>query len=583
MTAPCRLRLALALTVLALDSAWAGEVTGRVFVDANADGAWQPGDEPLPGVLVSDGISTVATAEEGAYSLATPDGPQVIFVVNPTGTWPEESFHRYLPQGAGVADFALLRQEQSLPFYFVQGTDLHVRTDLAVVAQVQRYVQAVNDLPLPIAFVVHTGDLVVDTNGSTVEASRALFTAYREMVSGLTMPLIELPGNHEYVGVYREDIGPSTPGWGSALYQEMIGPLRFAFTYAGVCFIAMDGSDIIAGKLSWSIPPASIAWLRDLLTRLDPQTPLVLLIHEPFLTVPGGTEVEQALVGRRVLVALSGHGHGVTRRPFAGTVDIMGGATSYSWHGGSVGPNPIGYHVVKITADGFESAFADWAESYSLTVNSPSRYAVLTGETRIDAALFDPREEVTRVEIDLGDQHQEISELVTEGLTRNFTATVDAAALPRGVHEIRFTLHGAGEPFVEVQPFIMAGGPEEPFAAEGPATLRLRMFLVNAPNRVLFNGAEVATMPADAADEQPLEVTIPAESLRRLNTIEFESARLAGDAGWDDFRVDRVELACDGRSYGDQRYPSYGLFTISPRGDQPGRFTLYVDITYPRD
>lgn len=109
------------------------------------------------------------------------------------------------------------------------------------------------------------------------------------------------------------------------------------------------------------------------------------------------------------------------------------------------------------------------------------------------------------------------------------------------------------------------------------------MFRVNAADRVLFNGEEVATTPPDAADAQVLEVPIPAASLRRLNTLEFVSGRLPDDTGWDDFQVDRAELAHAGRSYGDMRYPSYGQFNMNPTGDQPGRFMLYIDLTVPRE
>lgn len=47
---------AVASLIRLMGAAWADEVTGRVFVDANADGVGRAADEPLTGVLVSDGI-----------------------------------------------------------------------------------------------------------------------------------------------------------------------------------------------------------------------------------------------------------------------------------------------------------------------------------------------------------------------------------------------------------------------------------------------------------------------------------------------------------------------------------------------
>jgi hypothetical protein len=152
----------------------AGAISGHVFMDANGDGQFQPGELPVP----------------GAYQLQSPDGLQVVFVVNPSGTWPTAGFYRTLPTGAGQADFPLVRQEQKTPFYFVHGTDLHIYDTSA--AQMARYVKTINELPVPVSFVVHTGDLGRDTNGSLLPEGERLLKVYEQMVSGLTMPLFNL-------------------------------------------------------------------------------------------------------------------------------------------------------------------------------------------------------------------------------------------------------------------------------------------------------------------------------------------------------------------------------------------------------
>lgn len=561
--------------------AWAGEVTGRVFIDADADGRWDEGERPLAGALVSDGLSIVATAADGTYTLQSPDGPQVIFVVNPEDTWPLQGFHRYVQVGPATVDFPMQQQEQEVPFYFVQGTDLHVRTDPAVVAQVQRYVNAVNSIPLPIAFVVHTGDLVVDTNHSTVEEARALFQAYLDMMAGFKMPLINLPGNHEHVAVFRDDVPPDTPGWGKGLYREMIGPTHFAFTWAGVHFIAMDGTTTAGGVMKYGIPDECMAWLREYLSYVDPSRPIVMLVHEPFQTLARKAEVERALEGRRVLLALSGHGHGIAYWPFADTTEIMGGATSYAWHGSGFGPNPMGYHVIRITEDGFEDAFADWAERYSVTIRKPARSAILTGPTVVDAALFDPADEVTSAQVALGDDVVEITDFGSEGLYRTFTTTLDASGLVDGFHDLVVTLHGTGEPEVERQPFLALTGTQEPFTTAVPATLRFRVQRVEAADRVLVNGVEVATIPPDAKDRELVTAEVPAALLRRTNAVEFVSGPMAGEAGWDEFQVLSVELIHEGRSYTDFRYRKATPVAIKPGDGEAGRATFYIDLTRP--
>jgi hypothetical protein len=151
-------------------AAFAGTVTGHVFIDASNDGQLQAGEPPVAGALISDGLTIAATGADGAYQLSIPDGDQVVFIDNPKGTWPTKGFYRNVKAGAAQVDFPLKQQEQKLPFYFVQGTDLHTSPQIA--DQMAQYVQAINNLPVPLAFVVHTGDLVNDSNPQTVEAAR---------------------------------------------------------------------------------------------------------------------------------------------------------------------------------------------------------------------------------------------------------------------------------------------------------------------------------------------------------------------------------------------------------------------------
>ncbi|MEN6545182.1 MAG: metallophosphoesterase N-terminal domain-containing protein, partial [Armatimonadia bacterium] len=131
----------IAITLLLACGVWAGTVTGRVFVDLNGDGTYQTGEAGVAGVLVSDGATLVRTAADGVYRLDTPDGEQVVFVENPAGTWATKGFYRNVKVGPAEADFPLVRQEQKAPFYFVQGTDLHIRP--GVEPQMAQYVAAV--------------------------------------------------------------------------------------------------------------------------------------------------------------------------------------------------------------------------------------------------------------------------------------------------------------------------------------------------------------------------------------------------------------------------------------------------------
>lgn len=571
-------RLRCLLILLLSVPVWAGTVTGHVFLDANGDGQWQATDQPCAGALVSDGWTVVATSADGTYSLESPDGYQVISVENPPQTWPTHGFWRGVTVGPATADFPLRAQAQSVPFFFVQGTDLHTRPD--VDAQMAQYINAINNLPVPVAFVVHTGDLVVDTCARDVPAARQLFDTYIRQVAALKAPLFSVPGNHEHVSWRLDGVDPNAPGVGKSMYRELLGPMVYSFNYAGVHFVALDGTDWVNGRLAYSMPASCVEWLRRYVAHIPVTDRMVILIHEPLHSLPQRAAVEEILAGRKVMLTLSGHWHTVARAPVAGGVEIVAGQTSYAWHGNPGGFDAMAYHVVRITADGFDSAMGDWAEKYPVTVAEPGLRAVLDQPLTVKVNFLDLGNEVQAAHIALGAMPAVPATLGADGLYRTATANLDPARLPDGFHDLTITLAGSGEPFVERQPRLVLTGNQEAFNASGPAVLRLRLRGVDAANQILLNGQPLATMPADAADNRVLEMTVPAERLQRLNVIEVESAKLLDGVGYDDFSVDQVSLTYGGQVCRDPRFVNGGSVTVT-NITKASRAACYVDLGYP--
>jgi hypothetical protein len=565
------------LTLLLAAPCLAGTVTGHVFLDANGDGQWQAADQPCAGALVSDGLTVVPTAADGAYSLQSPDGYQVISVENPPQTWPAKGFWRGVTVGPATADFPLRAQEQPVPFTFVQGTDLHTRPD--VDAQMAQYVSAINGLPVPLAFIVHTGDLVVDTCARDVPAARQLFDTYIRQVADLNAPLFNVPGNHEHVSWKRDGFDPAAPGVGKSMYRELFGPMNYSFNYAGVHFVALDGTDLVNGALAYSIPASCVEWLRRYVAHVPPTDRMVILIHEPLHSLPQRAAVEEILAGRTVMLTLSGHWHSLARAPIAGGTEIVAGQTSYAWHGQPGGFDAMAYNVVRVTADGFENAFGDWAEKYPVTVAEPGLRPAVGQEATIRANFLDLGSDVQTARIGLGTLPPVAAAIGAEGLYRTATATLDTKQLPDGIYDLTITLEGVGEPFVERQPRLVVSGRQEPFAATGPAVLSLRLQKVSAADQLLLNGEPLATLPANTANNQVLQMTVPPERLRRLNVVEVESAKLVGDVGYDDFSVDQVSLTYGGKAYRDPRFVAGGSISITNVA-KATRGACYVDLGY---
>ena len=120
----------------------------------------------------------------------------------------------------------------------------------------------------------------------------------------------------------------------------------------------------------------------------------------------------------------------------------MGGATSYAWHGAGFGPNAMGYNLVRITGDGFENAFGDWAEKYPVTVDAPERAATITGPVTVKARFLDPANEVQSVDVRIFDSADTIYQFGTDGLYRTLTADLDPSAAPDGFEPLYMTLNG---------------------------------------------------------------------------------------------------------------------------------------------
>lgn len=573
-----RLLLMLA-AILLVGPCLAGTIAGHVFLDVNGDNQWQPTDKPCPGALVTDGQAIVATGADGAYALTTPDGPQVVSLENPSQTWPAQGFWRYLKDGAGTADFPLQAQEQELPFVFLQGTDLHIRPNVG--DKMAQYVNALNTFPLPLAFVVHTGDLVVDSGAETVPGARALFKTYQDQVAPVKAPLFNVPGNHEHVSWYRPTFDAAEPGVGKSLYREMFGPTHYAFNYAGVHFLALDGTDWVNNQLAYSMPAACVSWLKSYLAQIPAGDRLVLLCHEPLFTLPQKAELEQILTGRKVVLSLSGHWHTVNRYAFAGAPEIVGGATSYAWHGAPTAFDAIAYNVVRITETGFDNAFGDWAEKYPVTVAAPGFFAQLKGQVPVKIQFLDPKSEVQSAQLQLATLTQEVANFATDGLYRVATGSLDVSGLPNGYYDLQITFRGAGEPFVEKQPRLVLTGQEAPFTATGPAALKLRLTKVNAANIVKVNGEQVGVTPVGTAANQDVTFPVPAALLKRLNTIEFVSVALADGKTYDDFGVSPIVLEYGGKTYFDPRSRAGATATINNTKEST-TWPCWVDLGYTK-
>lgn len=107
-------------------------------------------------------------------------------------------------------------------FYFVQITDTHY-DEPGSEERIKKIVNAVNNLPMEIECVVHTGDITQEKleNDSTINNAIALFKKFK-------MPVHFLPGNHDILQKRYEETKQS--------YLSHFGRLTTYHEYKGVVF-----------------------------------------------------------------------------------------------------------------------------------------------------------------------------------------------------------------------------------------------------------------------------------------------------------------------------------------------------------
>jgi DNA repair exonuclease SbcCD nuclease subunit len=189
-------------------------------------------------------------------------------------------------------------------FWFVQVTDTHSGLNDHK-ARLERVVDEINNLPMKIEFVVHTGDFFTDNilkPGVINEATSAL--------ARIKVPLHTLPGNHD---ILRNKLEPTL-----SAYTNAIGPLCSRAEYHGVVFLFLDTEPLRKG---FSVPGYDpLKWLVGQLKETAGK-PVIVCHHAPAIEdfydneihpgwpQPVRAEWNALLESANVKAVLTGHFH----------------------------------------------------------------------------------------------------------------------------------------------------------------------------------------------------------------------------------------------------------------------------------
>jgi len=159
---------------------------------------------------------------------------------------------------------------------FVQISDSHIGFNKPanpdVVATLEAAIEKINALPVPPAFVLHTGDL-------THLSKPNEFDALAQVLKGLkTDQVFYVPGEHDVLDdngrMYLERYGKGTRGDG-----------WYSFDHSGVHFAGLvNVLSLKAGGLG-NLGPEQLRWLEEDLRGLPSSTPVVVFAHMPLWAI----------------------------------------------------------------------------------------------------------------------------------------------------------------------------------------------------------------------------------------------------------------------------------------------------------
>lgn len=190
-------------------------------------------------------------------------------------------------------------------FMFVQLSDSHwgFTGDAAnpeAKNTLKKAVAEVNALPMQPDFIVFTGDLTHTTDDG--QERRKRMGEFRDIVKELKVKTLRLmPGEHDA----SLDNG--------AAYKEFFGDTHYTFSHKGVEFVVLDNVSDPAAKVG----DEQIAWLKQVLGKLDKAQPIVVFTHRPLFDLypdwdwatRDGKAVIDALMPYQHVVVFYGHIH----------------------------------------------------------------------------------------------------------------------------------------------------------------------------------------------------------------------------------------------------------------------------------
>ncbi|MEL6600365.1 MAG: calcineurin-like phosphoesterase family protein [Pseudomonadota bacterium] len=400
------LTLCLASSLNAKDATYVGSVEvvrgsdggdtarGSVFIDANRNSTFDPGESGVEGVLVSNGREVVQTSADGTYALPAYDDMN-LFITKPAGhTTPVDA--QMVPQFAyihkvegspdlrfgGIAPTGPLPEAINFPLIADGSGDAfnclifgdaqaYTNREVGYVRQTAGRMLATRDNS-DTECLIFAGDIMGD--------DLSLYPRFKEIIAVGGVPQYFVGGNHDIdfdAPTDQHSFDTFRREWGPEYYSFDIGNVHFVgldnvrYPCNGVDphpFCSPDGAETYNGVLS----QRQLDWLRNDLSFVPEDKLIVLTAHIPFVTFTDNTAAKHQtdnldelyeIIGDRPALGLSGHTHTTESievgEHFAGWAEntgtgpaqfhqIVTGALSGSWWAGDLNDDGVPHGTQRL-------------------------------------------------------------------------------------------------------------------------------------------------------------------------------------------------------------------------------------------
>lgn len=348
------------------------------FNDANGNGSRDPGERPVPSVVISN-QRDVATTDASGLARVERGPTGVVFVSVPDGYRSVGSFWRMPAPADSQLTFALQPAPAPRAFSFVHASDPHIAP--ANVERTRRFRQLVDSVRAD--FTIITGDLIRDAMSQQEPLARSYFELLDTETRAFTKPLWTVPGNHDHFGLIRSrsHVSETHPLYDRGMYRLYRGPDYYSFTYGGVHFVALNTLMPDDSAYYGRVDSLQLAWLQRDLATIPASMPVVTFNHIPMVsaweiltgfadmalvssmrrengvttdrhTVANVREVRTAMRGHPWVLALGGHMHASEKLVFQ-TEGVLTrfeqiSAVTGSWEDGDLtAPSGITLYTVR--------------------------------------------------------------------------------------------------------------------------------------------------------------------------------------------------------------------------------------------